>query len=130
MNPSDAPRSKNPLEWTVFGISLVLVLATLALLVAAAFRGGQGPANLTIQTGEIRVEAGRRVIPVTVRNDGSEVAENVEIRVTLGEGPDRQEAGFTLDFVPRDAERKGVVSFPASAGNAEPVSRIVGYGTP
>lgn len=130
MNDSDTPRTKNPLEWTVFGISLMLVLATLGLLLAAALHVGNGPAKLTITTGEAQLMDGRTIIPVIVKNDGGEVAENVEVKVTLGEGAGLQEAGFTLDFIPRGAERKGVVSFTAENGRSKPVASIVGYGTP
>lgn len=130
MNDSATPRTKNALEWTVFGISLVLVLATLGLLVSAAIFTGKGPARLSVRTGESHVDGGRLVIPVTVINKGAEVAENVEVSVTVGEGDARQEASFTLDFVPRDATREGVVSFPADAGKDAPVSRIVGYSKP
>ncbi len=130
MNDSDNPRTKNPLEWTVFGLSLVLVLSTFGLLVAAAIHGGKGPAKLTITTGEIQLMDGRAMIPVTVRNEGGEVAENVEVMVTLGEGTNLQEAGFTLDLISRDAEREGVVSFRAGNGITKPVASIVGYGAP
>ena len=40
-------------------------------------------------------------IPVTVRNDGHRVAANVEVRVCIGTGEAKHEAGFTVDFVPR-----------------------------
>lgn len=128
---TEAPnRTKNALEWTVFGISLILVVGTLGWLVVAALQTDAGPARLQIHTGPPETADGRVTIPVTVKNDGGQVAESVEVRVTLGTGPARQEATFTIDYIPRDATRQGAVSFQATDEPATPESIVVGYSTP
>lgn len=130
MTDSDKRHTKNPLEWTVFGLSTALVLATVVLLVIAAFRTQPGPARLRVTTGKPLAADGWITIPVTVRNDGGQVAENVEIRVAIGAGDSRREAGFTVDYVPRDAERKGAVSFRGDVPDVRLTCEILGYRKP
>jgi uncharacterized protein (TIGR02588 family) len=130
MTDSDQRRTKNPLEWTVFGLSTLLVLVTVGMLAMAAFRTDAGPAQLRVTTGKPMADGGWVTIPVTVRNDGGEVAENVEIRVCVGEGEARREAGFTVDYVPREAERKGAVSFRSDGRDLQPRCEILGYNKP
>lgn len=130
MNSSEDRISKNPLEWIVFGVSLVLVVVTIGLLAMAAIHSRGGPARLSVSTGKPVVTDNRIDIPVVIRNDGESVAANVEIRIRIGQGADVQEAGFTLDFVPRGANRKGNVTFQGNNPDIVPESRIVGYGEP
>lgn len=122
--------AKNALEWTVFGISLVLVLATLGLLVMAVFHVEDGPARLTVSMGAPVVAHGWVKIPLTVSNEGQRVAANVEVQVCIGSGTDRREAGFTMDFVPRGAECHGSVSFKGATLPVDPVCEVIGYEEP
>lgn len=130
MKSSEQQKTKNTLEWSVFGISLLLVLATFGMLIAAAFNRPETPARLTVTTGEPSFSDGRTDIPVTVKNAGGAAATDVDVRVRIGAGAALQEAGFTLDFVPRDASRKGTVSFQNDLRSLVPECRIVGYAEP
>lgn len=106
--------TKNPLEWTVFAISGVLVAATFALLAMAALQVKEGPPRLHAETGPPVMLSGWVRIPVTVTNSGDRVAANVQVQVRAGSGSNEREGGFTLDFVPRGASRTGSVSFKSS----------------
>lgn len=130
MNSPDEKRTKNALEWTVFAISLILVIGTIGLLVNAALKTKPSPPRLRVESGQSETVNGRITIPIRVINDGGQVAENVDVSVTLGEGPDQQEAGFTIDFIPHQGTRKGAVSFQATGGPIEPKIAILGYSTP
>lgn len=130
MTAPDENRTKNSLEWTVFGLSTVLVLAVIVLLAIAATRTRPGPPRLRVTTGKPAAAAGWITIPVTVRNEGGQVAENVHVRVVIGAGDSRLEAGFTIAYVPRDAERKGSVSFRSDDPNPQPTCEILGYREP
>ncbi len=130
MKSSEQKKTKNPLEWSVFGISLLLVLATFGMLIAAAINRPETPARLTVTTGEPSFSDGRTDIPVIVKNAGGAAATDVDVRVRIGAGADLQEAGFTLNFVPRDASRKGTVSFQNDHRSLVPECRIVGYAEP
>lgn len=130
MNSSEDRRTKNPLEWIVFGVSLVLVVVTVGLLVMATINSRGGPARLSINTGKPVVTDNRIDIPVTIKNDGESVAANVDLRICIGQGADVQEAGFTLDFVPPGSSRMGHVTFQGNNPGIVPESRIVGYEEP
>ncbi len=122
--------TKNLLEWTVFGISTVLVLAALAFLTIASVRVDDGPAEMRAVAGSPVSKDGWLRIPVTVRNHGQSVAANVEVRVTLGSGEAKREAGFTVDFVPRGGSRTGAVSFRDVGGPLELECEVLGYEEP
>jgi len=122
--------TKNLLEWAVFGICAVLVAVTLALLTFATFQVEEGPAEMRAEAGKPVSKDGWIRIPVTVRNDGRRVAANVEVRVCLGQGEEKRETGFTIDFVPRGASRTGAVSF---RDKGEPMALecdVLGYEEP
>ena len=130
MNSSPDQTTKNALEWTVFGISSVLVLATLLFLTMAAITVKKGPARLRAETGKPVVENGRLRIPVTVTNDGDHVAANVDVQVSIGSGAERQDAGFSIDFVPRGASRNGSVSFKGTELPQNLECGVLGYEEP
>lgn len=127
---NDQPATKNALEWTVFGISTVLVLGTLGTLAAAAIRYKDDPARLVVEASAPVLENGWFRVPVKIKNDGERVAANVEISVSEGDGESQRQAGFTVDFVPRSGERSGSVSFKDTG--TPPVIRceVVGYEEP
>jgi uncharacterized protein (TIGR02588 family) len=122
--------TKNLLEWTVFGVCTMLVVVTLGLLTFATFQVEEGPAEMRAETGTPVSKNGWIRVPVTVRNNGQRVAANVEVKVCLGQGAEKREAGFTIDFVPRGGSRSGAVSF---RDMGEPVAlecEVLGYEEP
>jgi uncharacterized protein (TIGR02588 family) len=130
MNPPPQHTTKNLLEWTVFGISTVLVLTIVALLANAALRIKEGPARLRAETGPAVAENGWFRIPVTITNDGERVASNVDVQVRIGSGAQQREAGFSIDFVPRGATRKGAVSFKGAQMPTDIECEVLGYVEP
>lgn len=122
--------TKNLLEWTVFGLCAVIVLTTLVCLSLAAVRVEDGPPEMRAEAGEPVAKDGWLRIPVTVRNEGQKVAANVEVKVCIGSGEAKREAGFTLDFVPRGGSRSGAVSFRDTGGPLEMECEVLGYEEP
>jgi len=122
--------TKNLLEWAVFGISAVLVLATLVLLTIATFQVEDGPAEMRAEAGKPVSKDGWIRIPVTVNNNGQRVAANVEVKVCLGHGETRREAGFTIDFVPLGGSRSGAVSFRETGEPVVLECEVIGYEEP
>ncbi|MES2437989.1 MAG: hypothetical protein V4584_02925 [Verrucomicrobiota bacterium] len=122
--------TKNLLEWIVFGISTALVLAALAFLTLATLRVEDGPAEMRAEAGTPVAKDGWLRIPVTVKNHGQRVAANVEVRVCIGSGADKHEAGFTVDFVPRGGSRTGAVSFKEREVPLELECEVLGYEEP
>jgi uncharacterized protein (TIGR02588 family) len=104
--------AKNRLEWAVFTVGLVLVLATLGFLVRESIVGAGGPPEVVARLGEARPSAGGYLIPVEVANIGQSTAEDVLVPIFLElPGGKREEAELNIAFLPRDSKRDGWVSF-------------------
>ena len=105
---------KNALEWTVFAVSCLLVLATISILIVDTTKAGKAPAKITVQQGQPYQENGSLWIPVAVTNTGGQAAVNVEIEALRPSESGETKANFTVDHLPRGATRGGHVSFPGS----------------
>ena len=103
---------KNWLEWSVFAVSLVLVLATLGFLVRESLVGTDGPPEVVARLGKPRASAGGYMVPVEVANLGQETAEAVKVTVVLElEGGKKEEADLDIAYLPRNSRRNGWVTF-------------------
>lgn len=104
--------TKNALEWAVFAVGLVLVLATLGYLVRESAVGDGGPPEIVVHLGEPQPSAGGHLLPVEVVNGGQTTAEDVLVPIFLemADGK-REEAELNIAFVPRHSKRNGWVSF-------------------
>lgn len=121
------PESKNWLEWLIFGVSTILVLATIAYLGYRTLTLDHKMPNLKAAVGEpIRHGEGIQV-PVTVYNAGDETAESVEVEVTASGG---DSGSFTLAFVPREAKRKGWVIFEKPYRKGQLRAAVKGFEQP
>lgn len=122
---------KNPLEWTVFAASLVIVAGCVAVLVAMMLRTSDRPADLVVTLGRPeRVSSGFRV-PVQVRNAGDATAAEVHVEVTLESGGEEVErADLTIAFVPRRSDRKGFVMFRRDPSCCRITGSAVGFEEP
>ncbi len=61
---------KNPLEWTVFVIGLVLVIATLGYLVQESITARPGPPDVIARLGAVVPSANGYLVPVEVSQRG------------------------------------------------------------
>ena len=106
--------TKNWLEWTVFAVGLVLVLATLGFLVRESLAGGGGPPEVVARLGPPRTAAGGFMVPVEVANVGQGTAEDVRVTVVLQvPGSEPEAADLDIAFLPRGSRRSGWVTFPS-----------------
>ena len=121
---------KNNLEWTVFGISLALILSVAGLLVYQEITGGDSPASLVARAGEARDTADGYVVPVDVRNEGDTTAEEVQLEATLtwDDGVERGEA--VLPLVPYRSDRRVWIAFSHDPRDGEIKVRVLGYREP
>lgn len=122
---------KNWLEWSVFAVSLAITLAVLAVLVVSEIRSREEPADIRVYVGApVRGASGHR-LPVVVRNEGDQTAEQVHVEVVLRRGESEEERGsLTIAFVPRRSERRGWVSFRSDPRCCAVDARAVGYEEP
>ncbi len=127
-----APK-KNWLEWSVFGMGLLLLLCTTGYLVyQAIFHRGE-PASLTVHLGEpwsASTDPMHTTVPVTVRNDGGATATEVTVEVmvpgaTASAPAERRELIF--DFVPHQSSRTGALTFETNRGGGELRASVLGY---
>jgi uncharacterized protein (TIGR02588 family) len=123
---------KNWLEWSVFGVGLVLVACTLGFLVYdGASSAGDEPPSVRVELGAPVQRGAEFVVPVTVTNDGGQTAEGVTVEVTLERDAAEAERGeFGVAFLPRGGTREGFVTFRSDPRSARLVPRVLGYEKP
>jgi uncharacterized protein (TIGR02588 family) len=124
--------AKNSLEWSVFAISALLIVALVATLIREATTEGDQPPLLRVTIGDTLSDGhGGHRIPITVRNDGDRTAAEAKIEVTLEEGGREVERGeVTLPFVPQQSSRTGWVVFNRDPRCCRLSARAVGYQQP
>lgn len=123
---------KNWLEWLVFSVGLALILPLAAYLAYDALTIGNKPPIIEVRLAAAEQHGDVFVIPVTLRNDGDQTAEEVVVEVALLDGGEELEtAELTVAFLPRQSTRNGWVTFttdPATVEQIEP--RVLGYQGP
>ncbi len=121
---------KNWLEWSVFGISLCIVVGILGFLTYESFTRGDTPPEIAIELGApLPAESGFRV-PVTMYNAGDGTAEEVMIEVTLASAGAEEISTLTVAFLPRHTSADGWVVFANDPGQGTLTARVVGYEEP
>lgn len=125
-SPARKKAQKNPLEWAVFGLSSILVIAVISVLLQESIRWKDSPPRLRAELGKAELRDGSWWLPVKVHNEGEGLAADVVIEVTAED----KTASFTLDFVPRGTDRRGHVSFPAATDLREARVSVSGYQEP
>lgn len=122
---------KNWLEWTVFAISAVLVLATIAYLVVDGATLGDEPPRLSVTLGEPVARDDQFFVPVTVENTGDETAENVHVVVELRDGETILDEGeFDMAFIPRKSSGSGWVILAEDPAQGDLAGRATGFELP
>ena len=123
---------KNALEWTVFGVSAVIIAATVALLVHdAVISKGKSRPDLRVSTGEITPRSGGYAVPVIVTNVGDATAEQARIQIALMSGGEAVEtAELIIAFVPRKSQREASVVFRRDPACCEVVAHTIAHETP
>jgi uncharacterized protein (TIGR02588 family) len=119
--------AKNPLEWAVFAVSLVLVSATFGYLLSESIGADERPPDIVVALGQPAPGSGGFMVPVVATNRGGETAEDVRIAVTLERpGAAAEQSIMLLPYLPRESTRKGWVVFQSdpSAGSL----RVSGVG--
>lgn len=122
--------TKNVLEWVVFGISCVLVSASVGFLAIQAIQHHQDHADLRVQPGEVILRKGVAIVPIKLTNHGSVTAAEVTIEVEAAFPSGPKTAGFSVDYIPRGGTREGFVVFDEPIAPTEIRSRVAGYTEP
>ena len=121
---------KNPLEWTVFGISLAVIIATAAVLIHAHATSGVQPPVIVVTVGETRPQAGGFAVALDVANQGDHTAQAVVIEVVVAGAGSTERNEIELAFVPHGSRRRAWVVFSSDPRGAVVKARVVGYEEP
>lgn len=114
---------KNKLEWTVFAISLCLILAVLGYLGYQVYTEKEETPDMVVAIEPDPSDNNPYRYQVSVENKGGKTAESVTIEVKMKKGgEDVQTAELQIPFVPKESKREGWVNFsldPALADTVE-----------
>jgi uncharacterized protein (TIGR02588 family) len=122
---------KNLLEWSVFGLSLLLLIGVVGLLAYDAIWGDRSPPELVVQAGEPVARGALIEVPVTVENRGGRAAEGILVEVTVRQaGGVEERAELTLPLLARQASEQGVVAVPNQGAVEAVEGRVVAFTLP
>ncbi|GAB3200039.1 uncharacterized protein (TIGR02588 family) [Pontibacter aydingkolensis] len=123
---------KNWLEWTVFGISLLLVLAILGYLGYQTYTRKPSTPDLIVQSWPDPTNNSPNRYHIQLKNKGGTTAETVIIELALMKGgKEVEKAQLQIDFAPQESKREGWVGFRSNPGEADTlISRVVSYKKP
>jgi uncharacterized protein (TIGR02588 family) len=118
-------RGRTTAEWVSFGLSLAILAALVGSVVYLHLTSGDAPPAVEARA---RPEAGREVggayyLPIEVVNTGDRPAEQVRVRVDVGEGSPRE---LEIDRLPGGATRRATVVLRAPPAG-EPTVEVVGF---
>ncbi|PRY03388.1 uncharacterized protein (TIGR02588 family) [Pontibacter ummariensis] len=123
---------KNAFEWTVFWLSLLLVLTVLGYLGYKVYTYVPTTPNLRVEHRPAPIENTAYRYQVDLYNVSSETAEEAMIQVVLmKDGKEWEKAALTFPFAPQHSKREGWVIFQNNPAKADSVvSNVVSYKQP
>ena len=123
---------KNILEWTVFSLSLMLILGILGYLVyqVSVHEPGSPDLGLTYVHDPSPHAPHRYLLRIT--NDGRETAEEIQVEMVLEQdGEELETVALTLPYLPKQSAREGWVVFSKDPAEADTLyARVVSYKKP
>lgn len=125
-----ASHTKNRLEWTVFSISLLLLLGTIGTLVHQMIHTGDAPPHLLVTLGDPQSLDDQVRVPVKLDNIGDQPAASIHIEVTAIAGGSEKKANLFFDHIAHQSQREGWASFPSETSLASLTARVTGYAIP
>jgi len=117
------------LELSATWISAALIAALLAFLVWDAFQPSREAAFET-KVESVRRDAAAAYVTIAVKNTGDEAARMVEVKATPRGGGASDEAHFTIEWIPGQSTRRGILVLPADKASQQLDVAVEGYSTP
>ncbi|QCR22362.1 hypothetical protein [Pontibacter sp. SGAir0037] len=129
---NDTVDQKNPLEWTVFSISLLLVLGVLGYWAYRVYKYEELPPELYVEKIPAPSEQTPYRYQVSVFNGGGQTAENTTIEVVLErDGVELDKAELEIPYLPKGSKREGWVLFREDPAKADTmIARVISYKKP
>ena len=123
---------KNWLEWTVFGVSVLLVLAIIGYLTYQVYIDNPSSPDLYVKAVKDPSDLSPYRYHVTVENKGGTTAEEVIIEIALQKGEvSIEKAELQIPFTPHKSKREAWVTFSKDPALADTLTtRVVSYKKP
>lgn len=123
---------KNWLEWSVFAVSLVVLVFIFGFLGYDALTSENEQPDIQISLGAPEAHDGYYVVPVHFKNDGGQSVEDVQVEVSLmRSGQARETSSVTAPDLPRQSSREAWVVFSTDPGEVDELdARLVSYVVP
>ena len=122
--------NKNWVEWTVFGVSAVLIATVIGFLVFESATIGDALPDIQLRLGTPEARSSYFAVPLDVTNKGDQTAEGVHIEVVLRAGGKEERADLEIAFLPRRGAREAWVTFKTDPRNGTLEARVLGYEKP
>ena len=123
-------KKKNWLEHLVLRFSTILVAATLMFLIYRAITDDSTSPDIEVIYESMETKGEYYALPVTVKNHGTQTAENVHVEITIGAGKDVQKSEIRFQYLPGQSSVKGWTTFQDKAEKENIRARVVGYSSP
>lgn len=121
---------KNVLEWTVFGISCLLILGVFGYLIMDALRTRDPHPRLKTEIASIEKQSDRTVVEIEVTNEGGSTAADLSVQLIADFPSGKQETEVEFDFIPRNGTRRARVEFLTGETARAVTPGIHGYREP
>jgi uncharacterized protein (TIGR02588 family) len=123
---------KNFLEWTVFTVSLLLVLSTVVYLIYQLYTEKEETPDIQTEYWADPSEHNPYRYRVVLYNRGGQTAESVTVELTVKQGNKNiEKAELQISFVPKESKREGWVNFSKDPTKADTLeARVLSYKKP
>lgn len=123
---------KNFLEWTVFSLSVLLVIGILGYLIYQSSIYEPGSPDLVVTYEKDPSPHAPYRFHLFVKNDGQETAEEVNIEMVLLKNGEELEMGtIQIPYSPKESTREGWINFSINPANADSLyTRVVSFKKP
>ena len=116
-------------EWVTFGVAAVIVLGVIAAILSQVAATSSPPAP-AVEVDAALERNGRYVVPVTLRNEGDETAQDVQVTATLTTDDGETTSDQVLDFLAGGEEEELEFVFEDDPEDGELVVEIGSYSLP
>lgn len=123
---------KNPFEWGVFVLGLILLLSILGYLGYKTFTYKATDPKMYLEYYHDPTEYEPHRFHIVIHNQGGETAEAVTVELALEKaGKELETADLQIPFCPKESSREGWVAFATNPAEADTiVARVVSYKKP
>jgi uncharacterized protein (TIGR02588 family) len=121
---------KNALEWSVFAVSLLLLLGVAGVLIYDLVWGDDTPPAFVVSVGEPTERGELLELPIIVENRGGQSARDLLVAITVRQSGGESTAELRLPLLPRRASDEAVVLLPRQGELQSVEGRVISFVQP